>query len=136
MAKEEAQVIKIDKSQITTILASDLKIKGSLKFKTSLEIEGEFEGDIHSEGVLVIGENARVKAAIITKSLISHGTIEGNITAVENVLFSKTARHTGDVNTPNIIIESGAQINGAISMRKETQDKASTTVTSKTAPKN
>ena len=40
------------------ILSSDVEIKGSIKFQKELLIDGKVEGEIHSDGVLTIGENA------------------------------------------------------------------------------
>ena len=110
---------KIDENEITTVLAEDININGTLKFNTSLMIKGKFEGDIDSDGILIIGKNAEVKATIKTKILISHGSVEGNITAMENVIFTSTAAHTGDVTTPDILIESGSTFNGKCKMDKK-----------------
>src|SRR6266478_3728720 len=40
------------------ILSSDVEIKGSIKFQKELLIDGKVEGEINSDGVLTIGENA------------------------------------------------------------------------------
>jgi len=60
------QVQDIEKD-ITTVIADDLEIQGTIKFKTSVMIKGIFEGEIFSDGLLVIGPTARVKATITTK---------------------------------------------------------------------
>ena len=40
------------------ILSSDVEIKGSIKFQKELLIDGKVEGDINSDGILTVGENA------------------------------------------------------------------------------
>ena len=40
------------------VLSKDVEIKGSIKFQKELMIDGKVEGEIHSDGVLTIGENA------------------------------------------------------------------------------
>ena len=65
------------------ILSSDVEIKGSIKFQKELLIDGKVEGEINSEGVLTIGENADIRGEIKTKSIIVFGKVHGNITVNE-----------------------------------------------------
>ena len=51
------------------ILSSDVEIKGSIKFQKELLIDGKVEGEINSDGVLTIGENADIRGEIKTKSI-------------------------------------------------------------------
>jgi cytoskeletal protein CcmA (bactofilin family) len=106
----------IDEVKITTVLAEDLSIKGTIQFKNSVMIKGSFEGEIQSDGVLVVGPTAMVNAKIGTKILISHGQIEGDATASEQVVLMSTAVHKGNITTPNIVIESGSKFNGSCTM--------------------
>ncbi len=109
----------IREDQITTVIADDLDIKGTIRFKSSLMIKGTLEGEIISEGLLIVGPTAKVAATIATKNLISHGEIKGDVTAGERVVLKDTAVHTGNITTPNVVIESGSVFNGSCIMRKE-----------------
>ena len=102
---------------IVTVIADDLEVRGTIRFKTSVMLKGIFEGEIFSEGLLVVGPTAKVTATISTKTLISHGEITGNVTATDQVTLKNTSLHNGDVTTPNIIIENGAVFNGSCAMR-------------------
>ncbi|OPY77036.1 MAG: Polymer-forming cytoskeletal [Syntrophorhabdus sp. PtaU1.Bin058] len=106
-----------EEKDITTVVADDLEIKGTIKFKTSVMLKGVFEGEIFSEGLLVVGPTAKVTATISTKTLVSHGEITGNVTATDQVTLKNTSLHNGDISTPNIIIENGAVFNGSCAMR-------------------
>jgi cytoskeletal protein CcmA (bactofilin family) len=106
-------------SRVTTVIADDLEIRGSIRFKSSLMIKGNFEGEIFSEGLLIIGATADVKATIKTNKLITYGSITGNVTAEENVVLKTNSRIMGDINTPNIIIENGSIFNGSCIMARE-----------------
>ncbi len=110
----------IDEKNVTTILADDLEVQGTIKFKNSLMIRGVLEGEIVSEGLLIVGPTAKVTAKITTKNLISHGEIQGDVTASEQVILKNTAVHNGNVTTPNIVIESGSVFNGSCIMKKDT----------------
>src|SRR5437764_9437644 len=61
------------------ILSSDVEIKGSIKFQKELLIDGKVEGEINSDGVLTIGENADIRGEIKTKSITVYGKVQGNI---------------------------------------------------------
>ena len=105
--------------KVTTVIAEDLHIKGSLRFETSLMIKGSLEGEIISEGLLVVGPTAKINATIVTKRLISHGEIQGEVTASEQVVLKGTAVQTGDIITPYIIMESGSIFNGSCITKRE-----------------
>src|SRR5215208_3972716 len=61
------------------ILSSDVEIKGTIKFQKELLIDGRVEGDINSDGVLTVGENAEIHGEIKTKSITVYGKVHGNI---------------------------------------------------------
>src|SRR5438034_10368684 len=65
------------------ILSSDVEIKGSIKFQKELLIDGKVEGEINSDGVLTIGENADIRVEVKTKSITVYGKVHGNITVPE-----------------------------------------------------
>ncbi|OPY77035.1 MAG: Polymer-forming cytoskeletal [Syntrophorhabdus sp. PtaU1.Bin058] len=102
--------------KIVTVIADDLEIKGTIRFKTSVMLKGVFEGEIFSEGLMVVGPTAKVTATISTKTLVSHGEITGDVTAVQQVVLRETSTHIGDIKTPYIMIESGAVFNGTCTM--------------------
>jgi cytoskeletal protein CcmA (bactofilin family) len=118
MANGTSNQSGVDETNITTVLAEDLSIKGTMQFKDPVMIKGTFEGEIESEGMLVVGPTAKVNATISTMTLVSHGDIEGDVTASEQVVLKNTAAHKRDITTPNIVIESGSMFNGSCNTMK------------------
>jgi cytoskeletal protein CcmA (bactofilin family) len=112
---------EIVEGKITTVIADDLEIKGTIKFKSSVMLKGVFEGEIQSEGLLVVGPTAKVRATITTKTLVSQGEIIGNVTAGEQIVLKGAANHTGDLKAPFITIDSGALFNGAAVMERRSE---------------
>ena len=94
------------------ILSSDVEIKGSLKFSNDLVIDGKIEGEVTSDGSLTVGENARIKGEIKTKSCIVFGKVEGNITVSDRCELKLSAELLGDVRAKTLSIEEGAQFMG------------------------
>jgi cytoskeletal protein CcmA (bactofilin family) len=117
MANMTHPVSGIDETSITTILADDLHISGTITFKSSLMIKGTLDGEIVSEGLLIVGPTAKVNAKVTTKKLVSHGEITGDVTASEQVVLKETATQMGNITTQNIIVESGSLFNGSITMK-------------------
>jgi len=117
MADMNQPTAGIDETNITTVLADDLHITGAINFKSSLMIKGALDGEIISEGLLIIGPTAKVTAKVTTKKLVSHGEITGDVTASEQVVLKETATQTGNITTRNIIVESGSLFNGSVTMK-------------------
>src|SRR4030095_8451000 len=65
------------------LLSRGVTIKGSVKFLNELVIDGEVEGTIDSTGTLTLGEHARIRGEIRTKSVKVRGTVEGNVFVTE-----------------------------------------------------
>lgn len=116
MAKENNNSLHIDESMIDTVLADDINFQGTMKFSKSLMIKGKFEGQIDATGHLIIGPAAVVNASIRAGVITNYGQINGNVEGTERLELFNNARLTGDVKTPELIIESGCHFNGNCAM--------------------
>ncbi len=94
------------------VLANDVEIQGTIKFESELIFDGKIDGEIHSEGSLVIGKNAEVRGEVKTKSVTVHGTVLGNITVTERAELKASSQLTGDLTASRIVIEEGATFIG------------------------
>ena len=94
------------------ILSSDVEIKGSIKFQKELLIDGKVEGDINSDGVLTVGENAEIRGEITTKSITVYGKVHGNITVSERCELKSKCVLQGDLKAARLTIEEGATFIG------------------------
>src|SRR5437667_9373147 len=94
------------------ILSSDVEIKGSIKFQKELLIDGKVEGDINSDGVLTVGENAEIRGEIKTKSVTGYGKVHGNITVSERCELKSKCVLQGDLKAARLTIEEGATFIG------------------------
>jgi len=94
------------------VLSSDVEIKGSIKFQKELLIDGKVEGEINSDGVLTIGENAHIRGEIKTKSITVYGKVHGNITVAERCELKSCCTLQGDLKAARLAIEEGATFIG------------------------
>jgi cytoskeletal protein CcmA (bactofilin family) len=98
-------------------LFANIEIQGSLTFSKELRMDGRIEGDVHSTGPLVIGEQAVIKGAVNTRSVIVHGRVEGNITVLERCEVKATAIVLGNITAATFSIEEGATFCGHSQVR-------------------
>jgi cytoskeletal protein CcmA (bactofilin family) len=94
------------------ILSKDVEIKGNIKFQKDLMIDGKVEGEIHSDGILTIGENADIRGEIKTKSITVYGKVHGNITVAERCELKSRSTLQGDLKAARLVIEEGATFIG------------------------
>ena len=99
-----------------TIMGEDIDFKGSLRFKNGLKILGKFKGTIETNGDLIIGDTAELKADIHTGTIEIGGIIRGNIIADKKVAIKSKGNIRGDIKTPDFQIESGAKFTGSCQM--------------------
>lgn len=109
-----------DENNIDTVLAKDIKFKGTLKFSKSLMIKGNFTGDIIAEnGHLFIENGATVKANIKAEKVSNKGNIKGNTEVSDKFeLFSEGAVN-GDISSSELYVERGSFFNGKSKMVSE-----------------
>jgi cytoskeletal protein CcmA (bactofilin family) len=89
-------------------LPNGLEIKGLLKFSQDLLFEGTLEGEVHSGGTFTVGESAKIKADIKSRSIVVFGNIEGNITVQERCVLKDTAVVIGDITAAKLAMDGGA----------------------------
>lgn len=101
-----------------TILTSGCHFNGKLYCKGSSRIGGRIEGELISEGVLIIEEGAVIDASVKAEEIVMHGKFSGRLVASVKVEFTNTSVFDGEVETPSLLIHEGAQFNGQIKMSR------------------
>ena len=100
-------------TQAGALLSRGVSIKGSVKFLNELLLDGEVEGTIVSTGTLTIGEQARVRGEIRTKSVNVRGTVEGNIFVTERCELQANCTVRGDIEAPRLVVNENATFLGS-----------------------
>jgi cytoskeletal protein CcmA (bactofilin family) len=89
------------------------RLEGNLTFSGTVRVDATFQGSIVTDGVLVVGDAAKVDAEIACGTVVVEGEVNGNVTARESVEIRRTATVRGDVETPSLSVERGAIFEGA-----------------------
>ena len=103
-------------------IGKSVVIKGELSGNEDLYIDGQVEGTIElREHNLTIGPHGRVQANVNAKEVILHGSLKGNVRAVDRVEIRKSGSLIGDVVAARVVIEDGASIKGSVDIQKPTE---------------
>lgn len=104
------------KDEINAFLGAGTTYRGRLDFTGSVRIDGVFEGEIESEGTLVVGREAVITGQMRVGQLVLGGTFSGEATASQRALLHKTAHFKGVLSTPALSVEEGAELDGQVCM--------------------
>ncbi len=107
------------KDEINAFMGMGTAYHGKLEFKGTVRIDGEFEGEIESEGTLIIGNEAWVKGDVNVGQLVLSGRLEGVLRAKSKVVLYKQANLSGKISTPVLVVEEGAFVRGEINMSQD-----------------
>ena len=90
--------------KVNTVIGKDTYFKGSLKAKGLIRIDGGMEGDVETQGDVVIGESGRVAIDVGGKLEIrSSGVV------------------IGTVKTNGLLVDDGAVFSGNVEMKRNEQ---------------
>jgi cytoskeletal protein CcmA (bactofilin family) len=98
------------------LLGAGAEFEGKLRFKGTVRIDALFKGQIVTNDVLVVGENARIDAEITCGTVIVHGEVNGDIKAKTAVEVLRTAKVHGNVETPSLRLDKGGKLDGSVKM--------------------
>ena len=104
------------KDEINAFLGVGTTYRGRLDFTGSVRIDGRFEGEVESEGTLVVGREAVISGQVKVGQLVLGGALTGDVVAGARVILHKTARFQGTITTPALAMEEGAVLEGQVCM--------------------
>jgi cytoskeletal protein CcmA (bactofilin family) len=123
VSKREKERIGTDFGEIRAFLGEGTQFKGVLSFAGAVRVDGQLEGEIVGDEVLIIGEPGQVNAEIEVGTLVVSGQVQGNITARERVELLRPSRVSGTIRTPCLIVAEGALFNGNCEMTSPDESK-------------
>jgi cytoskeletal protein CcmA (bactofilin family) len=103
---------------VIAFVGKGVEFKGVITYDGTVRIDGLLDGEIHTEGILLIGEDAVITAKVSAGTIISKGKITGDLMAREKVKLLSPAVFNGSVKTPMLSIEEGVLFNGSCEMAR------------------
>jgi len=104
------------RSDEATVISKGVKIEGKLSCSGNIRLDGEVQGDISSQGVVIIGEFGKVNGQINADNITIGGMVTGTVRAKDKVVLEAKANLKGDITTKALMVEAGAVFNGNTKM--------------------
>jgi len=101
---------------IQTIVGFDSALTGVINTEFSIRLEGDFDGDIRSQGSVFIGHKSKIKGTISALRVIVQGEIIGDVDVIESIEIMRTGKLIGDIYGKKLIIDEGATFKGNVNM--------------------
>lgn len=101
------QYSKIEKS--TTL-------KGNIKSKTDIRVDGNVEGEVVTKGKVILGKESNVIGKILCANADIEGKFDGELTASGTLSLKSGSNVKGKVKIQKLIVESGSIFNANCSM--------------------
>ncbi len=115
----ESMARDIKEGRLSGFVGHGTTLTGETDFHAMLRVDGHLLGTVTSEnGTLIVGSNGQVDANVAVSAAMINGQVTGDILATEKIQLGRTARVIGNIQTPRIIIEDGAVLEGSCSMLK------------------
>jgi cytoskeletal protein CcmA (bactofilin family) len=101
---------------VSAFIGIGVELKGMITYNGTVRIDGQVDGEIHTDGTLLVGPEAVIKAKVTAGTIISRGRITGDIVATGRVGLLAPAVQNGLVRSPRLSIEEGVLFNGNLEM--------------------
>ena len=98
------------------------EIEGKYTFSGTVMINGKLRGEIQSKDTLIIGEKGVIHASIRAGIVLVSGEIVGNVVGLERVELRGTARVSGDIEAPIVVVDEGVMFDGHCRMTRAAAD--------------
>jgi len=102
----------------TTLIGSNSTITGHINCQGDIRIDGIVNGNIVSDGKVVIGTEAKVNGNVNSEKADIFGYVKGDINVVDKLRILDKANLIGDITTSHLCVEETAFFIGVCNMEK------------------
>ena len=96
------------------VIGPSMTIKGEIRAREELLVDGEVEGLLESQSLLTVGPNGKVRGDIKAREVAIFGSVRGNVTVAEKIAIREQGSLIGDIKSAGISIDDGAYFKGSI----------------------
>ena len=120
---KDTDFFDLEDDAFDTIVEDDISFTGNIKIKKTFMISGKVNGNIESEGDLVIDTNAVVNANISAQRVLIRGQVKGNVIGSKLIFVTSSGSLDGDITTAKVVLEPGCNFSGKCTMVKNENEK-------------
>src|SRR3712207_4525127 len=138
VTESESLARDIKEGTLTGFVGNGTTLTGEANFKGMLRVDGALSGRVaSSDGTLIVSTNGRVDANVEVAVAQIYGTVNGDITATKRIEMGRTAKVTGNIQTPTLAIEQGAIFEGScrmVQLKEQSERAAGASASASTSP--
>ena len=109
------------------------KIIGTVVSDGGFRIDGEIEGDVKTQGKVVIGTTGKIKGTLTCENADIEGVFNGKLVVKETLSLRSTATIEGEVFISKLAVEPGATFNATCTMGSGVKTLNTNSIEEKTA---
>ena len=112
-----------ESDDIIAFVGEEVAFKGTIRYQGTVRVDGRLEGEIYTDGNLIIGQKAVITAKIEAGTVTCQGQISGEILAKNRVKLLSPAVFDGMITTPLLSMDEGVMFNGSCNMSQKGERK-------------
>jgi cytoskeletal protein CcmA (bactofilin family) len=106
----------MDTSSQQNVIAQGTKIVGDIESKGPFRIDGTIQGNIKTDGKVVVGKSGNIKGTLQAINVDIEGQFSGKLILKGTLSLKSSARIEGEVQVNKLAVEPGASFNATCSM--------------------
>jgi len=106
--------VPTSKPKPSAVIGPSMTIKGEIRAREELLVDGDVEGLLESQSLLTVGPNGKVRGNIKAREVAIFGSVRGNVEVAEKIAIREQGSLIGDIKGAGISIDDGAYFKGSI----------------------
>ncbi len=106
-------------AKINTVIGVGTVVDGNLTTKETTRIDGQVNGDVFSNGNIIVGDQGSVNGSITAYSVFASGKVVGNVMVKDKIDITATGSIIGDIYTKLLSIDEKAVFQGQCKMNQD-----------------
>ena len=112
-----------ESGDIIAFVGEEVTFKGTIRYQGTVRVDGRLEGEIYTDGNLIIGQKAVIAAKIHAGTIMCQGQLTGDVEAKHRVKLLTPAVFEGTITSPLLSIDEGVVFNGTCNMPQKMERK-------------
>lgn len=136
--KEEQKTVNVSKNESPSLnmLSEGTKFNGTINTQNDIRIAGNTDGELISKGKLIVTSSGVVEGEVNAAEADIAGRVDGEIRVTNKLVLRQSAVVDGDIYTKTLIVEEGAEMNGACRMGSDVDKEKKSSFSPSTLNKN
>lgn len=116
--KEEKKTVSGQKNQSPSLnmISEGTTLNGTINTQNDIRIAGKTDGELTSKGKLIVTSSGKVEGDVNAQDADIAGKVDGELRVNNKLILRQSAVVNGDIYTKTLIVEEGAEMNGACRM--------------------